>query len=503
MQQPQPGPVKLFVGQVPSAVEEPQLKALFEPFGFPLEVAVLRDRASGRHKGCAFVTFGSQAEGDAAIHALNGQRTIAPQTNPLQVRYAESPPAVVPGQGEAHSTPTLPALMGMGLGGGMFPGFPALANLPVSPARPGKKINHPCRGGRKVFVGQFPRNTTKDDLQQLFEEFGVVEEVFLFKDRLSGQGKGAAFVMFSNRQEADAAIDALHNKRCIPPMKTFLQVRHADGEVPPQGEPKLFVGMIPFRATEDEVRTVFQPFGPITEVTILHKASGQSQGAGFIRFETRDQCDAAIAALDGKHRMPGSPNPLMVRYAAAPKPKQGKQTGQQKVQQQQAAWLQAYIQQLSASAAAAAAAAAASGVSPYHVAAQQSAYLAGLSSLVNGTPAIPAAAPAPPPKKQPSGPPGANLFVLHIPFSWADADLKAAFSPFGPVLSAMVFCDRATGTSKGFGFVSYTNPAHATAAIAAMNNHLIGTERLLVQLKTEKQPPTPRDGELSNPAPRP
>lgn len=90
------------------------------------------------------------------------------------------PPA---GQGEAHSTPTLPALMGMGLGGGMFPGFPALANLPVSPARPGKKINHPCRGGRKVFVGQFPRNTTKDDLQQLFEEFGVVEEVFLFKDR--------------------------------------------------------------------------------------------------------------------------------------------------------------------------------------------------------------------------------------------------------------------------------------------------------------------------------
>jgi len=49
--------------------------------------------------------------------------------------------------------------------------------------RLGKKINHPCRGGRKVFVGQFPRSTTKEELQRLFEEFGTVEEVFMFKDK--------------------------------------------------------------------------------------------------------------------------------------------------------------------------------------------------------------------------------------------------------------------------------------------------------------------------------
>jgi CUG-BP- and ETR3-like factor len=51
----------------------------------------------------------------------------------------------------------------------------------------------------------------------------------------------------------------------------------------------------------------------------------------------------------------------------------------------------------------------------------------------------------------------------------------------------MVFTDRMTGQSKGFGFVSYTEPGHASAAIAAMNGHQVGGERLLVQLKNENK----------------
>lgn len=58
-------------------------------------------------------------------------------------------------------------------------------------------------------------------------------------------------------------------------------------------------------------------------------------GAGFVRFETCEECDAAIAALDGKHRMQGSPNPLMVRYAASPKPKSAKLGPDNKMHQSQ------------------------------------------------------------------------------------------------------------------------------------------------------------------------
>lgn len=57
----------------------------------------------------------------------------------------------------------------------------------------------------------------------------------------------------------------------------------------------------------------------------------------------------------------------------------------------------------------------------------------------------------PPPPTPPTGPPGANLFIYHLPNDLTDADLATAFAPFGHVISAKVFLDKRTGESKGFG----------------------------------------------------
>ena len=43
--------IKLFVGQIPRTWEDPEVRAIFEPFGAIQDLSILKDRATGSHKG--------------------------------------------------------------------------------------------------------------------------------------------------------------------------------------------------------------------------------------------------------------------------------------------------------------------------------------------------------------------------------------------------------------------------------------------------------------------
>jgi cold-inducible RNA-binding protein len=64
---------------------------------------------------------------------------------------------------------------------------------------------------------------------------------------------------------------------------------------------------------------------------------------------------------------------------------------------------------------------------------------------------------------------GKKLYVGNLGYGVSDADLSQLFSQYGTIESANVIVDRATGQSKGFGFVEMSSDKEAQAAIGAMN----------------------------------
>lgn len=62
---------RLFVGNLPYAAGEADLEQLFAPFGAVESVRVMRDQATGRARGFAFVEMGSDEDALRAIDGLN------------------------------------------------------------------------------------------------------------------------------------------------------------------------------------------------------------------------------------------------------------------------------------------------------------------------------------------------------------------------------------------------------------------------------------------------
>lgn len=81
-----------------------------------------------------------------------------------------------------------------------------------------------------------------------------------------------------------------------------------------------------------------------------------------------------------------------------------------------------------------------------------------------------------------------KLFVGGLSWDTTDDGLRAAFAPHGEITEAKVITERGTGRSRGFGFVTFAEDAHAQAAISKMDGTVLDGKTIKVNLAQERTP---------------
>uniref|UniRef100_A0A6Q2YTL7 RRM domain-containing protein n=1 Tax=Esox lucius TaxID=8010 RepID=A0A6Q2YTL7_ESOLU len=418
--------IKLFVGQIPRNLEEKDLKPIFEQFGKIYELTVIKDKYTGMHKGCAFLTYCARESALKAQSALHEQKTLPGMNRPIQVKPADSE-----GRGE----------------------------------------------DRKLFVGMLGKQQSDEDVKRLFEPFGTIDECTVLRGP-DGTSKGCAFVKYQGHAEAQAAISTLHGSRTLPGASSSLVVKFADTEkerglrrmqqVASQlgiFSPTMTLNFPAYNAyTQALVQqqalvaqsAYLSPVATVASLQMQQMAALNANGiiATPITASSGTNTPPTISATP----VPSLPPPLGVNGYSPPT------NGQQASETLYTNGVHAYQAQSPAAA-----------LDPL-----QQAY-AGMQhyTVADTNVCVCVCVPA-------LGPEGCNIFIYHLPQEFSDSEMLQMFLPFGNVISAKVFVDRATNQSKCFGFVSFDNPSSAQAAIQAMNGFQIGMKRLKVQLKRPK-----------------
>ncbi|XP_056301652.1 CUGBP Elav-like family member 5 isoform X2 [Danio aesculapii] len=448
--------IKLFIGQIPRNLEEKDLKPLFEQFGKIHELTVLKDRYTGMHKGCAFLTYCARESAIKAQNALHEQKTLPGMTRPIQVKPADSE----------------------------------------------------SRGGRdrKLFVGMLNKQQTEEDVYRLFEPYGVIEECTVLRGP-DGNSKGCAFVKFSTHTEAQSAIGGLHGSQTMPGASSSLVVKFADTDKERTirrmqqmvGQFGIFNPSValPFSTYSSTYSTYTHAL--MQQQAAIMAASHGGYLAPSVAFPATQIHQVGALNMNGLPATPMTPvsglssppanlassavpsivTPIVNGFSGIPHQPNG-----HPVEAVYTNGLPPYSTQ--SPTAADTLQQAFTGVQQY-----TAIYPATTLTPIGQTLPQPAQIIQQQQQQQREGPEGCNLFIYHLPQEFGDNELMQMFLPFGSVISSKVFMDRATNQSKCFGFVSFDNPASAQAAIQAMNGFQIGMKRLKVQLKRPKDASRP------------
>ena len=294
----------LIVNYLPQTMTDREFEGLFRTIAPIKSCKICRDRKTNYSYGYGFVEYFTPEAAQQAIDVLNGL--------PVQHKF-----------------------------------------LKVALSREGNNVK-----GANLFVTNLPKTVTEKDLVDVFGVYGTIIQPKILKEPGTGLSKGAGFVLFDKKPEAETALAALNGSEFPGHLEKMnikfaedntAKVRRPANPMPPSGQrfnspgpvrsptnrfanrfnplhspsvPSqrmnmvraglggntptdqsghiLFVYNIGPQASEQDIFYLFQPFGSILKIDIIwDKAKNQGKGYCFVTMANRAEAEKAQAILNG------------------------------------------------------------------------------------------------------------------------------------------------------------------------------------------------------------
>ncbi|KAM0860258.1 hypothetical protein ACQ4PT_046653 [Festuca glaucescens] len=342
----------LYVGDLEKSVTEGQLYSIFCQVAPVVSLRVCRDIA-GRSLGYGYVNFHSREDANRALEYLN----FTPiNGNSIRVMFSNRDPTLRRnGMANVFIKNLEVNIDNKGLNE-MFSSFGTILSCKVATYLNGQSkgygfvqftneksamdaingLNGTVANGKQIFVSlfirrqerqniqvgmftnvyikNFPKEFTDDNLRQEFAPFGEITSVLVMRDA-DGSSRCFGFV---NYKRSECAIEAIKNLNGKMVNDLIMYVGRAQKKEERQAELKAkferernekfkqFEGLNLYLKNLDDsigdvhLRNLFENFGEIGSCKVMVDSHGRSKGYGFVSFKTVESVQKAINEMNGK-----------------------------------------------------------------------------------------------------------------------------------------------------------------------------------------------------------
>ncbi|KAF9483754.1 polyadenylate binding protein [Pholiota conissans] len=346
----------LYVGELDPTVTEAMLFEIFNMIGPVASIRVCRDAVTRRSLGYAYVNYLNASDGERALEQLNYSLI---KNRACRIMWSQRDPALrKTGQGNIFIK-NLDELIDNKALHDTFAAFGNVLSCKVATDEHGrskgygfvhyetgeaadnaiKAVNGMLLNDKKVFVGhhisrkerqskldemkaQFTNlyvknidpELTQEEFEKLFVQFGSVTSALISVDE-EGKSKGFGFVNFENHEEAQKAVDTLHDTE-VNGRKLFVsraqkkaereeELRRSYEQAKMEKLSKyqgvnLYIKNLEDDVDDEKLRAEFEVFGTVTSCKVMRDEKGTSKGFGFVCFSTPDEATKAVAEMNNK-----------------------------------------------------------------------------------------------------------------------------------------------------------------------------------------------------------